>query len=106
VNTVKKGENFESKSKEILKKVIEEERLGHRPEYLRIYEKKKYYSKERKKEIEFDLTIEIWPPGADRYVIIYIIECKDYKSRVPVEKLSDFVTRLGKWQGLMLNQFL
>ena len=24
----------------------------------------------------FDLTIEVWPPGANRYVLIYIIECK------------------------------
>jgi Zn-dependent peptidase ImmA (M78 family) len=100
VNTVKKGDKFESKSKEILKKVIEEERLGHLADCLHIFEKKKYYSHERKKDIEFDLTIEVWPPGADRYVLIYIIECKDYSTRVPVEKVERFRDQIRQITGL------
>ncbi|WP_057937914.1 ImmA/IrrE family metallo-endopeptidase [Algoriphagus resistens] len=100
MNTVNKGDKFESKSKEILKKVIEEERLGHLADCLRIFEKKKYYSHERKKDIEFDLTIEVWPPGADRYVLIYIIECKNYSKRVPVEKIERFRDQIRQITGL------
>jgi len=100
MNTVKKGDDFESKSRQILKKVIEEERLGHLAEYLRIFEKKKYYSHERQKDIVFDLTIEVWPPGAERYILIYIVECKDYNTRVPVEKIERFRDQIRQVTGL------
>ena len=76
LNTVEIGDKFESKSLDIIKKLIEEEQLGHMTEYIRIFQKKEYYSTLRKKNIKFDLTIEVWPPGANRYVLLYIIECK------------------------------
>jgi len=100
LNTTEIGDRFESKSLEIIKKVIEEEQLGHLTEYIKIFQKKEYYSIYRKKSIKFDLTIEVWPPGATRYVLLYIIECKDYNKRVPVSKVEDFHSKILQVAGV------
>lgn len=100
VNTTEIGDNFESKSLNIIKKVIEEEQLGHLAKHLKIFSKKRYYSNLRKKNIKFDLTIEVWPPGANRYVIIYIIECKDYDKRVPVDDIEEFHHKIQQVSGV------
>jgi Zn-dependent peptidase ImmA (M78 family) len=100
LNTTEIGDRFESKSLEIIKKVIEEEQLGHLTEHIKIFQKKEYYSPLRKKNIKFDLTIEVWPPGATRYVLLYIIECKDFNKRVPVSKIEDFHSKILQVAGV------
>ena len=100
LNTTEIGDNFESKSLDIIRRVIEEEQLGQLSNCLRIFQKKEYYSVLRKKNIKFDLTIEVWPPGANRYVLIYIIECKDYEKRVPVSKIEDFHSKIQQVAGV------
>ena len=100
LNTTKIGDKFETQSLEIIKKVIEEEQLGHLTNHIKIFQKKEYYSNLRKKNIKFDLTIEVWPPEATRYVILYIIECKDYETRVPVSKIEDFHSKILQVAGV------
>lgn len=100
MSTTEKGDQFESRSLEIIQKLIEEEQLGEIAKYLKIYTKQPYYSHLRKKNIIFDLTIEVWPPGATRYVRIYIIECKNYKDRVPVSKIEDFHSKILQLNGV------
>lgn len=93
---------FESKSLEIIKKVIQEEQLGHLSKHLKIFTKKdkSYYSSLRKKDIFFDITIEVWPPGATRYSLIYIIECKSYSKRVPVDDIEEFYSKIQQVSGV------
>lgn len=100
MNTVQKGDIFEVKSLSIIQKLIEDEILYLPQDQIRIYTKKGYYSKDREKDIIFDLTIEIWPPGADRYIMIYIIECKNYNHRVPINKVEDFHSKIGQVSGV------
>lgn len=83
--------------------MIEEEQLGLMSEYIKIFQKKEYYSDLRKKNIKFDLTIEVWPPGANRYVLLYIIECKDYNKRVPVSKIEDFHSKITQVAGVNMK---
>ncbi len=100
MNTVEIGDKFESKSLDILKRLLEEKQLGLLTENIKIFQKKGYYSTLRKKNIQFDLTIEVWPPGAKRYTLLYIIECKDYKTRVPVNKIEDFHSKILQVAGV------
>lgn len=100
INTTEIGDNFESKSLDIIRKVIEEEQLGYLGKHLKIFSKKGYYSYLRKKNIEFDITIEVWPPNANRYVLLYIIECKKYSKRVPVSKIEDFHDKIRQINGV------
>ncbi len=99
-STKKVGDQFESKSLGILNKIIEEERLGHLAEYLKIFPQKEYYSHLRKANIIFDLAIEVWPPGATRYTLLYLIECKDYDKRVPVGEIEKFLLKIQQVSGV------
>lgn len=101
-NTVEKGDDFELRSLGIIQKVIEEEQLGHLSKHLRVYTKndKGYYSSKRKKEIKFDITIEVWPPGAERFALIYIIECKNNSKRVPVDDIEEFHSKVQQVSGV------
>jgi len=89
MNTVEKGNIFEEKAFEIIKKMIEQGSLGIK-DNIKIFRKKGYYSNTRKKDIKFDISIEVWPPGAKRFALIYFIECKNYGHSIPVDDIEVF----------------
>lgn len=60
MNTVKKGDAFEKKVFNYFKNQINEDKFYAKKEYCRIYAKKAYYSESRKKDIIFDIAIEIF----------------------------------------------
>jgi len=100
MNRVEKGDIFETKSLEIITKLIEEGTLYLSKDQIKISPKAKYFSRDRNKDIIFDLTIEVWPPEADKYSMIYIIECKNFKNRVPVNKVEDFYSKIQQVTGV------
>jgi len=91
MDTKKVGDEFERRGLEIITRVIGEEQLGHTAKFLKVIPQAAYYSPKRKKNVVFDMVIEVWPPGATRYTIIYIIECKNYQKRVPVKEIKSFL---------------
>ncbi len=99
MSTVKKGNLFETKCLEIINRMVEEQLFGILKDYVKIYKKKKYPSIYRD-NVEFDLTIEIWPPGAERYSMIYFIECKHYGKRIPVEQIQKFHSDIQQVSGV------
>lgn len=94
-----KGKEFEEKSLKILHNVFEDLQMGNLVDTHKIERLKGYYSHERLSNIIFDLTIEFWPPGANKYSLIYIIECKNFSKRVPVSKLEDFYSKIRQVSG-------
>jgi Zn-dependent peptidase ImmA (M78 family) len=98
-NTVKIGDSFEEVSLEIIHKMIEQGDLGHLKECVKVFKKKEYDCKSRNGKITFDLAIEIWPPGATNYIILYLIECKKYRSRVPIGTLQKFSAQILEVAG-------
>lgn len=101
MNTVKVGELFENKSYEIIKKAIENNELGINGKYAKVYKKRAYYSNTREKNIIFDLAIEIWPERAERYTLLYLIECKSSASKkVPVDDVEEFYTKINQVAGV------
>jgi len=69
------------------------------PELVKIYRKKGYYSRDRQKEIIFDVSLEIFLPGQSNYSILIIIECKDYNHSVPVDDVEEFFSKLQQVSG-------
>jgi predicted helicase len=90
MNTVKKGNAFEDKVFSVLKELVESDQLAIDRRNYRIFQKKGYYSETRKREIIFDISIEVYMPGADEFSYLYLIECKDHTSPVSVNKISYF----------------
>lgn len=95
MDTVKKGNAFEEQSYELIKNAITEDKLGISPKYSRVFRKKGYFSQLRGTDIIFDLSIEVWPPNAERFSILYLIECKDYSTKkVPVDDIEEFLQKV------------
>jgi len=95
MNTVEKGDLFEEKSHQVILDAIDNGLLGIHRDFARVFKKKKYYSPKRGKKIIFDLSIEIWPPNAPNYSVVYIVECKDYSSKkVPIGDIELFASRV------------
>jgi hypothetical protein len=64
------------------------------PHCVKVYRKKKYYSKDRDNEIIFDVVVEAFT-GSDLPSLIWIWECKDYPRRkVSVDEIEEFVSKL------------
>ena len=101
MNTVKKGNLFEAKAKQIIVEAINNGQLGLIPSCCRVYAKQPYFSKDRNGNIIFDLSIEVWPDRAERCHLLYLIECKDYSNHaVPVDDLEEFVSKISQVAGI------
>jgi len=95
MNTVAKGDNFENISYELIIDSINNLELGILPANAKVFRKKGYYSKDREKDIIFDLSIEIWLKDAERYSNLYLIECKSStKKNIPVDDVEEFFSKI------------
>ncbi len=103
MNTVKKGNEFENLCFNIISNALQKDELGIIPRYCRVFQKKGYYSNDRQSNIIFDLSIELWLPEANTFSLLYIIECKDYSTPVPVNDLEEFYTKVRQVSGLNIK---
>lgn len=100
MNTTEKGDLFEERGYEIIKDAINKGQLGVIETQCKVFRKKGYFSRDRESDIIFDLTIEVWPPNSERFVLLYIIECKNYGSKIPVDDVEEFYAKIIQVSGL------
>ncbi len=93
INTVAKGDGFENIVFKKMKELLESEMLGLSPKYSKIFQKKAYFGKTGNKII-FDIAIESYPPDSDEYSTLTLIECKDYKYPIEVDKVRNFASSI------------
>lgn len=99
MDTVAKGNTFEDEVYEALKRELEEQRLGLAPQTARMFQRKGYYSRDREKEIVVDIVIETWRPNAETYSLLWVCECKDYETSIPVDDVEEFKSKLDQIAG-------
>lgn len=99
MTTIQKGNSFEDKVFNFFKNLIDSNDFYIQKEYCKIFAKKGYYSKDRKKDIVFDITIEVYLPNKSQYSILIILECKNYNHKVPVDDLEEFYSKLSQVSG-------
>jgi len=99
MTSVSKGDELEIETFELLKKELEQGRLGIDSTSGRIFKKKGYYSKEREREIIVDISIEVWPPQAENYSLLWVCECKNYGHKIPVDDVEEFKAKLDQIAG-------
>lgn len=99
MNSTKLGDLLEGRIYEIFRSIIEEDQFWARKNCCKIFRRKGYYSKDRCANIVFDVSIEIYLPGATKYSSIVFIECKNYTHSVPVDDAEEFFTKVQQISG-------
>ena len=84
MNTTEIGDKLEKAIYELFSTELSFDRFIVRKEYSKIFQKKGYYSEARKKNIIFDLSIEVYLPDQSEYSLLILIECKNLGHSVPV----------------------
>lgn len=92
-STLEKGDDLEISVFNLLEAEINADRFLAKKDWCRIYRKKGYYSRDRESNIIFDVSIEIFFPGADNYSILVLVECKNYSHKVPVDDVEEFFSK-------------
>ncbi len=101
MNTVQKGDKLEDRIFDLFTQEIENDRFFAKKECCKVFKKKGYYSKDREKDIIFDVSIEISLPGQETYSSLVLIECKNYnhKHKVPVDDVEEFYQKTQQVSG-------
>ncbi len=99
MNTVLKGNQFEDKVFNILQDEVEKGTIPILLQCCKFQRKPKYYSKDREKPIEFDISIEVTPVGAENYQLLYIAECKNYGGKISIDNIEEFVEKVNQVSG-------
>lgn len=94
MNTTAKGDQLETQIYSSISQLISDDKFFAKSECCRIFRKKGYYSKDRSKEIIFDIAVEIFLPGQDAHSLLILIECKNYEHRVPVDDVEEFYAKV------------
>ncbi len=90
MNTVEKGDVLELAIFDLLNSVRGLDQLPIRRECCKVYHRKGYYSKDRGSKIIFDVSVEVFIPGAETFFLLLLFECKNYNKLVPVDKVEEF----------------
>jgi Zn-dependent peptidase ImmA (M78 family) len=99
MDTKKKGDELENQTFAVFQRQIDEDRFFSKSEYCKIFQKKGYYSKDREKDIIFDVSIEITLPKQDRFSLLFLIECKNYSHCVQVDEVEEFFAKIQQVSG-------
>ena len=99
INTVAKGDAFEDVVYAHIYQLLDADNFIVPGKLSKIHRKKGYYSESRKGNIIVDISIETILPGANTYSILTIIECKDYESKVSIDNLEEFVSKIDQIAG-------
>jgi hypothetical protein len=91
-----KGLVYEYKVLEIVAQKINSGHFGLVPSQVKIGHKPSYYSRDREKNIIFDVSIEVFMLDADDPYFVWIWECKNYNKKVPVDDVEEFHSKLAQ----------
>ncbi|MFA6199881.1 MAG: ImmA/IrrE family metallo-endopeptidase [Bacteroidales bacterium] len=95
-SSTEKGNELEKQVYDLLKRMLDNDSLFVNGKKSKIFWKKEYFSDKRKGNIIFDVTIETFLNGADKYSVLTIIECKNLKRRVSVDDIEEFNSKISQ----------
>ena len=111
MNTTKKGNNFEDRVHALLPKLIEDSKVPVNRDSCEFFRTKKYYSPDREGEIQFENVIEVYSVQNDKVdtkqpFLSIIFECKNYNSRVGVDEVEEFLSKLQQIKGFRTKGYM
>lgn len=95
-NTRKIGDDFELKIYQYFCREIQEGRFIVDQKNCKIFRQKGYYSKDRNGKIIFDISIEMYFPGATDFFQVILIECKNYEKSVSIDNAEEFFEKVNQ----------
>lgn len=94
MSSIATGNKLEEAIFSFFRNEIDGERFFAKQSLCKLFRRKGYYSRDRKTEIIFDVSIELFLPGATDYSILFLIECKNYTHPVPVDDVEEFFAKV------------
>lgn len=91
-----KGTAYELKVMNLVDRKLKEEEFGISPKQAKVLHKPAYYSRDRQKNITFDVSIEVYRKGAETPYWVWLWECKNYSHKVPVDDVEEFHAKLNQ----------
>ena len=99
MDPVAKGNSFEDIVFLAMKEELKNDCLGLSSSCCKVFQKKAYFSRDRRSNIVVDISIEVWIPGAKEYSLLWVCECKDYVHPVRVDDVEEFKAKLDQIAG-------
>jgi hypothetical protein len=100
MNSSEQGSQFERLVFRLLSEKLAGGELGLIPGACRIHRGKGYFSRDRKRYIVCDVSIEMYLPGLIQWSLLWVWECKDLASPVPVNDIEEFWAKLRQIAGV------
>jgi hypothetical protein len=91
---VEKGIAYENEVADEVETELIQGNLGLDPSLACVLRKPSYFSRDRQKNIVFDVSIEVRRRGAVEPYWIWVWECKNYSHTVPVDDVEEFHAKL------------
>jgi hypothetical protein len=91
-----KGITYEQYVLNLLQDELDRGTLGIDPNLTRVRHKPRYFSRDRGKDIIFDVSFEVFRKNAAEPHWIWIWECKNYSHTVPVDDVEEFHSKLSQ----------
>jgi len=95
-SSTNKGTELENRVFDLVSKMLNADNFFVPKKTSAIFKKKGYYSVKRGKNIVFDVTIETTLPGADKYSVLTIIECKNLNRSVTVDDIEELGSKINQ----------
>jgi hypothetical protein len=107
-DTRKTWKNFECEVADRVQNLIASGKLPLQEASVKVHRHKAYFSRDRKKEIVFDVAIEAFAAGAAVPSLVWLWECKDYPTRrVKVDEIEEFwakIVQVGAHKGTVVTR--
>jgi hypothetical protein len=94
---------FEQRAFDWLSHELAAGNLGLDPSCVSIKLHPKYFSRDRNRNIIFDIGLELRLPQHDQYSLLWLWECKDYSNSVPIDDLEEFYAKLQQVGGVNIK---
>lgn len=93
---VSKGTAYELEVAQALEEDLASGRFGLIPSRANVRRRPSYFSRDRQKDIVFDVSVEVFREGASQPYWIWVWECKNYDHVVPVDDAEEFHAKLDQ----------
>ena len=94
LSSTQKGDALEKSIHAFLSAELAAGRFFAKAECCKVRRRPKYFSRDRGSEITFDVSIEMYMPGASEYSALILVECKNYSDSVPVDDAEEFFAKI------------